>query len=400
MPRVRKSTFRLPPDAAYHVRVGNPFVYRDTLHPRVSTETAGDVVELLDEEGRFVARGLYDPEGNIAVRVLTRDPKEDIDAGLFVRKVQAAKQLRERCLPTESLTAYRVLHTEGDFLPGCTVDRYGDHLLIQQFTSALTRHINTLCDALQSTWHPKGIYLQKRMRPLTGEGVREPAELIRGSVAPLDIEVQEGPLRFYVDVTAPIGTGLFPDLRLGRERIASQCAGKRVLNLFSYAGAISLYAAWGGATSVTSVDLSAKAHARARRNLSLNQMPEDTHTFVTGEAFTVLSKMREQQQQFDVIVLDPPSFSQSNGKPFSVQQDYAQLVAHALGVLAPDGLLYCCSNTLRFSRVDMEIAMGEGAGRGRRLLRIVEQVGLPPDFPIPGGFPDGHYLKCYGCVVT
>lgn len=399
-PRIRRGVFRLPPDAAHHVRSGNPFVYRDSLGQRTIQEQSGDAVELLDAEGNFLGRGLYDAESNIAIRVLTRSPKEIIDAALFLRRVQGAKLLRDEWLTAQMpLTAHRVVHNEGDFLPGLTVDRYGHHLLIHQFTSSWTPHLEAFYEALEKTWAPEGIYLQRRIRSQTGEGMKEPAELVRGKRAPLEIEVQEGPLRFYVDVTAPLGTGLFPDLRNGRQLIANRSRGKRVLNAFSYAGAISVYAAFGGASKVTSIDIAAKAHARARRNLTLNQLSEQNHEFVTGDVFTVLTKMREQKQLFDVIVLDPPAFSQIHGRVFSVQQDYARLVELALGVLSPKGLLYACSNTLRFSRFEMEGALGEGAAKARRTLRIVEQANLPPDFPIPVGFPEGHYLKCYGCAA-
>lgn len=399
-PRIRRGIFRLPPDAAHHVRNGNPFVYRDSLGQRIIQERSGDPVELLDAEGNFLGHGLYDAESNIAIRVLTRNPKESIDAGLLLRRVQGAKQLRDEWLAAQMpVTAHRVVHNEGDFLPGLTVDRYDTHLLIHQFTSSWTPYLDTFYEALEQTWAPEGIYLQRRIRSQTGEGMKEPAELVRGKRAPLEIEVQEGPLRFYVDVTAPLGTGLFPDLRNGRQLIASRSQGKRVLNAFSYAGAISVYAAFGGARKVTSIDIAAKAHARARRNLLLNQLSEENHEFVTGDVFTVLTKMREQKQLFDVIVLDPPAFSQIHGRVFSVQQDYARLVGLALGVLSPNGLLYACSNTLRFSRFEMEGALGEGAAQARRTLRIIEQANLPPDFPVPAGFPEGHYLKCYGCVA-
>src|SRR5262249_19826483 len=140
---------------------------------------------------------------------------------------------------------------------------------------------------------PKAIYEQKRHKPQTGEGPREPAHLVRGSHAPVEVEVSEEGLKFIVDPTAPLGTGLFLDLREGRRLVEAHARGRRVLNLFSYTGAFSLYAARGGAKEVVSVDLSQKAHARARRNLSASGLPESGHEFIAGDAFKVLAKMAE-----------------------------------------------------------------------------------------------------------
>ncbi len=401
-PRVRKGVLRVPFEAAHPIRAGHPFLYRDAVGNRPAAFSSGEVVDLLDEEGNFIARGLYDTEGGVSVRIFTRDVNEKLDKQAFLRRIVAAKKFREDYLLRDQespLTAYRILHGEGDFFPGLSVDRYGDVLLIHLFTASLLPHMDAICSSLEDVWKPKSIYLQKRLRSQTGEGHREPSELLLGTPAPVEIEVQEGGLTFFVDVTAPLGTGLFPDLRLGRKKIAEQSKGKRVLNLFSYAGAISAYAASAGATQVTSVDLSAKAHARARRNFQASGLSDREHAFITGDVFTILSRMSEEKHMFDVVILDPPPFSQSHNRTFAVQKDYADLVAQALLVCAPGGMLYCCSNASRFSRAELETAIGEGSGQARRYVRVIEQVGLPKDFPVPAGFPEGNYLKFLGCAV-
>jgi 23S rRNA (cytosine1962-C5)-methyltransferase len=201
-------------------------------------------------------------------------------------------------------------------------------------------------------------------------------------------------------VTAPLGTGLFLDLREGRKSIAAHAAGRRLLNLFSYTGAFSLYGAKAGAREVVSVDLAPKAHARARRNLSANGLDESRHEFVAGDAFKVLAKMAERQRQFDLIVLDPPSFAQTKGRVFSVQKDYRELVEGCLLVAAPGALLAAVSNTLKISAEEIDRAIGDAAARARRQVRIVERRGLPPDFPVPAGFLEGHYLKFFLCAVA
>jgi 23S rRNA (cytosine1962-C5)-methyltransferase len=399
-PRVRRGTVRVPGDIAARVRGGHPYLFREALGGRPLRESAGAALDIVDDAGEFVARGLFDPEGVVALRVVTRDPDEPIDAHAIARRVDAARRLREQLLPQERMTAYRVFHGEGDGLPGATVDRYGDHMVVHLFSPALEAVSEGLYDALEAAWKPKSIYEQKRYKPLAGEGARGPAELKRGEVAPVEIEVEEYGVRFVVDVTAPLGTGLFPDLREGRRAVAERAGGRRVLNLFSYTGAFSVWAARAGAREVVSVDLAHKAHARARRNLQVNGLSEEHHEFIAGDAFKVLAKMAERKRVFDLIVLDPPSFSQAKGKVFSVAKDYRELVEAALSVAAPGSLLACVSNTMKVSMEELDRAIGEGAARARRYVRVVERRGLPPDFPVMAGFSEGHYLKFFLCAVS
>jgi 23S rRNA (cytosine1962-C5)-methyltransferase len=412
-PRIRRGALRIPSDAAYRLRTGHPWVFRDTIGDRPVSSGPGEAIELLDPEGGFVARGLYDPDGPIAVRIVSRDPQETWDGGAILRRVRWAAELRARLLPATvgkaegpeatpapRLSAYRVLHGEGDFFPGVTVDRYNDYLVVHLYSAALEPQVEPLLDALTEVYKPRGIYLQRRFRPLAGEGPRDPAELVRGLVAPVELEVQEGSLRFAVDVTAPLSTGLFLDLRRGRQLVADHASGRRVLNLFSYTGALSVYAASGGAREVVSVDLAARAHARARRNLSLSGLGEAGHEFIAGDALAILARMSERRRRFDMVIIDPPAFAQSRDRSFSVQRDYRELVHGSLSVCDSGSLLCCVANANKFSLDEMMMAIVDAAGRARRSVRVVEQVGLPADFPIPAGFAEGNYLKVLLCAVV
>jgi 23S rRNA (cytosine1962-C5)-methyltransferase len=386
---------------ATRIRCGHPYLFRDALGGRPLQQSAGDLVELVDPAGDFVAKGLYDPIGAIAVRVVSRNPDGVFDAATLARRVAAARRLREQVLPADDSDTYRVIHSEGDGIPGVTVDRYGEHLVVHLYSSAIEPLRDALYDALESTWKPRAIYEQRRFRPQTGEGPREPATLARGELAPVELEVNEAGVKFVVDVTAPLGTGLFLDLREGRKSVAGLSSGRRVLNLFSYTGAFSVYAARAGAREIVSVDVAPKAHARARRNLVANGLDEARHEFIAGDAFKVLAKMAERQRQFDLIVLDPPSFGQSKERGvFSVQKDYRELVEGCLAVAAPGALIAAVSNTLKISAEEIDRAIGDAAARSRRQVRIVERRGLPPDFPVPAGFLEGQYLKFFLCAVA
>ncbi len=397
-PRVRRGAVRVSNDVAWRVRAGHPWIYRDALGGRPMRETPGAALDVLDPAGGFVARGLWDPEGPIALRVFARDPSAVLDGAAARERVAAARTLRERLL-APSLGACRVVHGEADGLPGFTVDKYGDYLVVHQFTEALSGLVPSLQAALVAVWAPRAIYLQQRYRPQTGEGVRGPAQLIHGEAAPVEVVVEESGLRFAVDPTAPLGTGLFLDLRAGRRAVARHAAGRRVLNLFSYTGAFSLYAAHAGAREVVSVDLASRAHARARRNLELNGLTEAGHEFIVGDAAKVMAKMEERHRRFDLVIIDPPSFAQAKGHVFVAQKDYRDLVTAALALVDRGGLLACANNTQKLPLDEFDRIVGDGAGRARRNLAVIERIGLPEDFPVPAGFPEGHYLKFQLCAA-
>ncbi len=398
-PRIRKGTVRVQPEVASRLRSGHPYVFREALGGRPLRENAGEMIEIVDPSGEFVARGLYDPENIVAVRVFTRDRAELLDLASVKRRVVAAQKLREGLIPADT-NAYRVINAEADGLPGITIDRYGDYVVSQLFSPATSAIAELVYDAIEEIYKPRSIYEQKRFRPQTGEGPRAPATLERGVVAPVEFEVKECGLKFLVDVTAPLSTGLFPDLREGRRAVAQHAKGRRVLNLFSYTGAFSLYAAHAGAREVVSVDLAQRVHARARKNFELNGIPERSHEFIVGDSFKVLAKMAERGRKFDLIVIDPPSFSQSKTGVFSMQKDYRDLIQAALAVAAPNGLMACVSNTHKVSWDELDRTIGEAAGNSGRYVRVIQRLGLPPDFPVLAGHVDGHYLKFLLCAAA
>jgi 23S rRNA (cytosine1962-C5)-methyltransferase len=396
-PIVRKNTFRLPPDVAHRVRVGHPWVYREAIGPRALSAEPGTSIDLIDDEGEFVARGLYDADSAIAVRVFVRKPDIAIDARLVRERVRAAMALRKRVVDLDKLGCVRIVNAESDGLPGIVVERYGHYLVVQLFTSAIAGLRDDLYAALEDELHPKAIYEQRRFRSLGGDAPRQAAaELVRGEAAPVELEVVEDDLKIVVDVTAPLSTGLFADLREGRRAIRHWASGRRVLNLFSYTGAISLYARAGGATEICAIDVAAKAHARARRNFAASGFDPEQPEHIVGDVFKVLARFRERKRNFDLVVVDPPAFASAaarGGKPWSAMRDYAELITAALDVTAPGGLLAAASSTHKMSLEEFERALAEGAMAAGTRLQIVDRRGLPPDFPTVPGFPEASYLK-------
>ena len=397
LPIVRKNTVRLSPDVAHRVRAGHPWVYREALGPRPLVAEPGTSIDIVDDEGEFVGRALYDADSAIALRVFTRANDAQIDADLIRRRVKGALELRTRVLDTRKLGATRLINAENDGLPGIVVDRYGEYLVTQLYTGAVTGLRGALYDALEAELSPIAIYEQRRFKSLGGEAPRQAgADLVRGTPAPVELQVTEDDLQFVVDVTAPLSTGLFADLREGRRAVRQWASGRRVLNLFSYTGAISVYAHAGGAAEVCAVDVAAKAHARARRNFAASGFDPEKPEHVVGDAFKVLARFVERSRTFDMVVLDPPAFASAaarGGKPWSAINDYAELISASLEVLVPGGLLIAASSTHKMSAQEFELALADGAlARGTR-LQIIDRRTLPPDFPTVPGFPEGNYLK-------
>ena len=394
---MRKNTVRLAQDVAQRIRAGHPWVFREAFGPRAMTLEPGTPIDLIDDEGEFVGRGLYDADSAIALRVFVRRPDTAIDGELVKTRVRAAIELRRKLLDLTRLGAVRLVNAESDGLPGIAVDRYGDYLVVQLFTAAVSGLRAALYDALQAELAPSAIYEQRRYKSLGGEAPRQAAaELVRGNAAPVELEVDEDDLKFIVDVTAPLSTGLFADLREGRRAVRQWAKGRRVLNLFSYTGAISVYAHAGEAAEVCAVDVAAKAHARARRNFAASGFDPEQPEHIVGDVFKVLARFVERARTFDMVVLDPPAFASAaarGGKPWSAVRDYAELIAASLEVLVPGGILIAASSTHKMSAQEFELALADGALAAGTRLQIVDRRSLPPDFPTVPGFPESNYLK-------
>lgn len=400
-PMVRKGIVRLHDDVARRVWLGHPFIYREALDSKRPLGEEGSLVEILDWEGDFVGRGVVDNNSPIAIRVITRNQELPIDAEMWARRIHDSVQLRRDLFDFESVECMRLVNAENDGVPAVVVERYGDYLVVQLGTPAIEGFLPAIYDALEAELAPKAIYEQRRFKPLAGEAPRSGSQLVRGKPAPVEFEVSEGPLKFLVDVTSPLSTGIFADLRLGRQTVARWAKGRRVLNLFSYTGAISVYAHHGGATEVVAVDVHAKSHARARRNFTINGFDGEKPELIVGDALKTLARFVDRDRQFDLVVIDPPAFASGNkgGKPWSSVKDYRELVASCIDVLAPGGLLIAACSTHKMSQADYDNALAEGASRAGRVVKVIERQGLPMDFPVCPGFPEGNYLKFAVCVA-
>ncbi len=327
--------YQVGPETVRMVKLGHPWVIADRYTKQWPTGKVGELIDLVDEKNNHLATALYDPNDRIVARIL-QFGKFQLTREWLEKKLQQAKQLRHHA-GLEDTDAYRWLNGEGDGLPGVTVDRYGDYLMLQLYTPAWDSHLDKLTAALQSVFQPKGIY--RKLRPQETRALeaqkegKEYSRLIAGSAASVPLPVVENGLTYLVDLREGLNTGLFPDQRRNRQELMGRVAGKRVLNLFAFTGAFSVAAAAADAKRVVSVDVSKKYLQVARDNFSINRLNPKKHEFIVGDVFAELARMQEQQCRFDIILFDPPSFSTTKKSRFSNHGGTTQLAAATLPLL-------------------------------------------------------------------
>ena len=383
------------PETVRMLELGHPWVIADRFTKSWPSLSAGTVVILITGAGDFVATALLDPHDRIVARILALKPIT-LDRTWLGQQIDKAVTLRAQHARLEGTSAYRLINGEGDGLPGVTVDRYGDHLLLQLYSEAWRPHLSLLSAELQARLTPAGIYEKTRpreTRELGAQGGKKYSRLLCGRPAPGRSVVQENNLNFLVELEEGLNTGLFLDQRRNRADLMERVRGKRVLNLFAYTGAFSVAAAASGATQVSSVDVSAPYLDWAQENFRANRLDPKRHEFLTGDCFAVLANLRKARRTFDIIVTDPPSFSTTSKSRFTTRQGTAEVVAAALPLLAPGGLLITCSNHQKVDLADYLKELRRGALQAGSELRVIQTLGQPEDFPFPVTFPEGRYLK-------
>ena len=394
-PGVRQRGAKVSEHVARWVRAGHPWIFREALQRPLDGTAPGAVIAVADPDGNHLGFALYEPEGAVALRMLSRRAEFDWTADVMLERLRAAKAHRDRYVEPSFAGACRLVHADGDGFPGLAVDRYGDYLLVYKYASAVDSYLDQLVPLLEQELAPAGIYLQDRTRSVAAEDSqkRPPAQLLAGKIAPTEFEVEEDGLKFLVDVTAPVSPGLFLDLREGRRLLERVAKGKRVLNLFSFTGALALRAVRAGATEVTNVDAAARSHARTRQNLAASGMDPEACEAVSGDVFKHLEKFRQRGRQFDLVVVDPPPFSTVKGTTFSALDDWNQLSEAIAHVVAPGGEVLAVANAAGLTEEEFLGAVGEGSLAASRVARVIGETGLPPDFPVLAAFPEGKYLK-------
>lgn len=346
----------------------------------------GEIVRLQSHVFTSVGLAVVD-RGAAAFRVLAPGDATAIDAAWADARIEAAMALRAAHGLTGADQAFRLLNGAGDRTPGVLADVYGAWAVVSALTEALVPVAELVARGLLDRRIARGVVVKQRGR---GRAATGPANVaVLGEAPPGKLAVREGPWRFEVHLTTGVNVGLFTDMRAERTRIAAISRGRRVLNLFAYTGALSVAAAAGGAAHVTSVDLSDGVLAWARDHFVMNGLDATSHTTVTADVSAYLAEAWREGRRFDVVLIDPPSFSAARQAPFAIDRDYPPIIRGACDLLAPGGDLWLASNTRGYSLVGaVQVAVPAA-----RQARLVAQGGLPSDYPTEPADVDARYLQ-------
>lgn len=381
--------------------LGHPWIIADDWTKKWPSGKAGQLIELIDSQGRFLATALLDPAERIVARVLSRQQMR-LDKEWLRKRLEPAISLRSKHADLTETDAYRLVNGEGDGLPGLTVDRYGDYLMVQLYGDYWRSKLKQVTDELQELLAPRGIYEKSRPQ-LTREleaisDSKVYGRLLAGSAAPSRLMVRENGLNFLVSLEQGLNTGLFLDQRRSRRDLMNRAQGQRLLNLFAYTGAFSVAAAASGAKLVTSVDASPTYTEWAKANFGANRLNPKKHEFIVGDCLSVLADLARQKRAYDLVLMDPPSFSTTTKSRFTTRGGTSDLVAAALPLLPVGGLLICSSNHQKVDIADYLKELRRGALMAGCGLQVVSLTGQPEDFPYQVTFPEGRYLKYAVCV--
>lgn len=372
------------------VEAGHPWVLRDRSTGETGARQPGDVVDLLSPEGLWLAKALLDPGHRVVARVLTRDHQQTCDRQFFRDRALEAWHYRQG-LGIDA-TVYRVIHGEADGLPGLTIDRYENYLVAQLYTAASLPLADAAIETLLSTGVFAGAFLKSLPRDRRGKGEQAHGDWVTGDPGPEALTCLETGVRYKVRPFAGLSTGIFPDQRDNRRRVAELASGRRVLNAFAYTGAFSVTCALAGAT-VDTLDLSASYLEWARENFALNGLEVHPDRFIQAD---VLEFLTRPPQRYDMVILDPPTFSTSRSNVWGPNR-ITELNALAMDALEPGGWLVTMSNYSKFSEADFSETLRMAALEVRKRLRLATLLQAGMDYPWLPGFPESRHLK--GAIV-
>ena len=376
----------------------HPWVFSGAIEHIKGNPSAGATVEVYAHAGKFLARGAYSPASQIRVRIWTFDEGEGIDEFYFQRRLETALAQRHTLRIPSQTNAYRLISAESDGLPGLIVDRYGEFLVCQFLSAGVELWKQAIVNRLAKIDGVQGIYERSDVEVRKKEGLRQTRGALWGQEPPDLVEIDELGLKFLVDIRQGHKTGFYLDQRINRRLVREHSTGKEVLNCFAYTGGFGLSALQGDASLVTNVEDVAGLIELTEKNLALNGFEANRCTNIKADVFRLLRQYQEQDRSFDLIVLDPPKFAESQGHLQRASRGYKDINRLAFKLLRPGGLLFTfsCSGLMKpelFQKIIADAAIDAG-----REGQILQWLGQAPDHPVMLQIPESHYLK--GLLVT
>lgn len=379
----------------------HPWLFSGAVARTVGEPQPGDLVEVVGENGRFLATGYYNPHSQIRVRLLSWDANEPIDDAFWRSRLQQALAARTALQLAPETTACRLVNAEADGLPGLVVDKYGDFLVMQCLTLGIDQRKTDIAALLAELAQPLGIVERSDVDVRRKEGLAETTGLLWGSLPPDTVEIRENGLRFGVQLLSGHKTGFYLDQRENRTAVChpTHVHNQTILNLFAYTGSFAVYAAASGASRIINVDSSIPALEQAERNLALNGFDRPQDEYLAGDAFEILRHYRDQAAQFDMVILDPPKFAHSQRDINRACRGYKDLNWLALRLIRPGGLLatFSCSGLIS-ADLFQKVLFGAAIDAGRD-VQIIRPLAQAADHPIRLTFPESAYLKGFLCRV-
>jgi 23S rRNA (cytosine1962-C5)-methyltransferase len=368
---------------------GHPWIYGADVGGIEGAPEKGSIVDVYGADRRFLGRGYINPDSQILVRLLTREA-EPIDAAFFRRRIADAMAYRQRlAIPS---TAIRMVYAEADALPGLLLDCYGDVLVVQILTAGMEHLRGVWLPVIQDLFHPRGVLLRNDVSSRLLEGLPLEKGFLEHPFDPV-LTLEEGDLRFRVNVVTGQKTGFFLDQRENRLAVRPLAADRQVLDCFCYTGGFALHAAKAGARRVEGIDISEEAVTAATENAELNGV-SDRCTFRRGNVFDELRELNGGGRRFDLIILDPPAFTKSKEAVAGALRGYKEINLRAMKLLGPGGILVTSSCSYHLSETNFLEMLEDAAADARiqcRILAIRTQSG---DHPVLLGVKETKYLKC------
>ena len=392
---------RLKPNREKSVKRKHPWIFSGAIQAVNGNPGIGETVKVISTEGEDLGYGAYSPHSSIRVRMWNFDPQQEIDAVCIESKMRIAIILRNsQNLINSCNNSCRLINAESDGLPGLIVDKYADLLVIQLLSAGPERWKDTIIRNLISLTGQENIFERSDVEVRKLEGLPLRKGILSGKKPERLIEIIENKKRFLVDVVNGQKTGFYLDQRDNRRAIQQYTASSQVLNCFSYSGAFTVYALEGGAKHVTSIESSQEAISLAKKNIVVNDLPEERTSWINGDVFNELRLLRDKGLSFDMVILDPPKFAPTTAQVRSASRGYKDINLLALKLLNPGGILATFSCSGGIERLLFQKIIAGAALDANVDAKILEHLSQSADHPVALNFPEGAYLKGLICQVS
>ncbi|KMK78055.1 class I SAM-dependent rRNA methyltransferase [Alkalihalobacillus pseudalcaliphilus] len=380
------------PKAEKKFKRGYPLLSKEDIEQVSVLKEEGQLIELTTKTGAYLGTGYYGKQNKGIGWILTQNRDEKINQAFFERKIGVALTARQELYASSETTAFRVFNAEGDGIGGLTIDYYDGYYVVSWYSEGVYQYHAEVYEALQNLTDYKGIYQKKRFN--TGGKYVDEDDFVVGERGEFPLLVLENGVRFAVYLNDGAMVGVFLDQREVRKTIRDKYSeGKSVLNLFSYTGAFSVYAALGGAIHTTSVDLANRSLAKTIEQFSVNDVDYEAQDIIVEDVFKYFKYAKRKDKQFDVVVLDPPSFARSKKFTFSAAKDYSNLLQEAIDITAEKGTIVASTNSAAFDMNKFKSFVHQAFQAQNTKYHIEQEFSLPVDFKVSSTFKEGNYLK-------